>query len=191
MKKNQSHLKLLREYLRNYWKAYGTSFYILEHSIDPKLRDCDCIDKTFKSNEATAFLYLTSTRSFLRYAEKIAKVIKNDSLLSFKKNLDIEFPDHKNARDIIEHFEDYALGQGKLQKNGLQLKGKPLKVYIDERNIIYIQVFNLEPIDISKLAYWIDGFNFHLECELHKVIEPNIPWKGFWPNNNYEAPQNL
>ena len=191
MKENKNHLELLREYLRNYWKAYGTAFYILEHSIDPKLKDCDCVDKTFKSSNATAYLYLTSTRSFLRYAEKIVKLIEDENLSTFKKNLDIEFPDHKNARDIIEHFEDYALGKGKLQKQGQELKGEPLKAYIDDRNLIFIQVFNLEPIDISKLAWWIDGFNFHLEHELHNIINPNVEWKGFYPDNNYEAPEGL
>jgi|GEM_PF-4158578 len=43
-------------------------------------------------------------------------------------------------------------------------------------------------IDMSKLAWWIDGFNFFIEKNLHDAIEPGIEWKGLWPQYGYVAP---
>lgn len=189
MSNDKERLLLLREYLRNYWKSYGTAFYLLEHSLTPKAQQLKCVDKMFISKESTSFLYLSTSRAFIRLAEKIAKLIEDKDLQEYRVNLDKEFPDHKNARDILEHFEDYAIGEGRLQKKGREITGTPVTVSVDERGYRFINVFNLTPIDMSKLAWWIDGFNFFLERKLHSIIDPGVEWKGFWPHYNYEAPE--
>ena len=135
-----------------------------------------------------AYAYLATSRSFIRTADKAAGAIGIRELQEYRKNLDKEFPGHKSARDIVEHFEDYALGDGNLQKEGRVFAGDPISVYVDEHNLIHIGVFDLDPIDMSKLAWWIDGFNFFIERNLHDAIEPGVEWKGLWLQYNYLAP---
>jgi len=169
----------LRKFLRTTWQSYATAMITLDKLMHNQLRR-NSIENAFISNESLSFDFLTSTRAFIRTSEKVSRQIQNHSLQEYSKNLKVEFPDHKNARDIIEHFDDYIFGKGNLQKNQI-LTGEPLCVYLDDRSVVFIQVYNLNAIDVSKLAYWIDGYMHYLEKKLHEIIKPNVDWEGFYP----------
>lgn len=172
----------LRKFLRTTWQAYVSSMITLDNSMHNELKTN--MGNMFVSKESLAFNFLTSTRAFIRIAEKISKHIQNYPLQEYSKNLNDEFPNHINARDIIEHFDEYIFGKGNLQKkNGLVLTGEPINVYLDDRSIVFIQVYNLNAIDISKMAYWIDGYIHYVEKKLHDLILPNTKWEGFNPQN--------
>ena len=182
--KSKEQLIILRDSLHSTWQEYGASFELIDNIAR---NNPLAISDIFINQKLFAFAFLTSTRAYIRIGDKIAKILNNNSLQQYIKNLDIEFPDHKNSRDILEHLEDYLLGIGNLQiktkrnPNPLTLKGEPISIFLDDREITNIQVYNLEPIDISKFAYWIDGFNLYLEKALHEAISPNIKWEGFNP----------
>lgn len=180
-KESIENLITLRDFLRTIWKSYATSMITLDNLMHNNL-NLDDTNYLFISKESIAYNFLTSTRAFIRTAEKISKKTHSYHLLESNKNLNKEFPDHKNTRDIIEHFDEYAYGKDNLQKNGQELVGNPLNVYLDDRNIVIIRIYNLYPLDISKLAYWIDWHMSQLEESLHKIISPNVEWKGFNPH---------
>jgi len=186
---NRNSLISLRSHVRTTWRACAAAFYIVEDILGPERWYLTRTDPKFHSIDAAVLLYLTSSRAFIRTADKAAKTIGVSDLNTYRENLDKEFPAHKNARDIIEHFEDYALGEGRLQKKGLELKGNAINVFRDDKKLTYIQIFDLEPIELSKLSWWIDGFNFYIEKSLHHVIDPIEEWKGLWPQYNYVAPE--
>lgn len=178
----------LRNHVRLTWRASVAAFYNVQDILGPRQEHLLQVNPMFHTLDAAAYAYLATSRSFIRTADKAAGSIGIRELQEYRKNLDNEFPGHRSGRDIIEHFEDYALGEGKLQKAGRVFAGDPISVYVDERNLIHIRVFDLDPIDMSKLAWWIDGFNFFIEKHLHDAIEPGVEWKGVWPQYNYVAP---
>lgn len=172
----------LRSFLRTTWQSYATAMITLDSLLHDNLEQ-KSMQNNFISSKSLAFNFLTSTRSFMRTAEKISNKLKNYSLQEYCRNFKDEFPDHKNSRDIIEHFDEYTLGKGNLQKKEkLILTGMPLNVYLDERSVVIIRVYNLEPIDASKFAYWLDCYMHYLEKNLHQLITPNIIWEGFYPH---------
>jgi len=180
----QEKLIILRDSLHSTWQEYGASFELIDNIARNNPLN---ISEIFINKKLFAFAFLTSTRSYIRIGDKIAKILEDDNLQGYKKNLDNEFPDHKNSRDILEHLEDYLIGKGNLQikskknPNPIVLNGEPISIFLDDRKVTNIQIFNLAPIDISKFAYWIDGFNFYLQKKLHKIISPHEEWKGFNP----------
>lgn len=181
---SKEQLIILKESLHTAWKEYGASFQLVDNIARNNTSE---ISDIFINKKLFAFSFLTSTRAYIRIGDKIARILKDSNLQEYRKNLDKEFPDHKKSRDILEHLEDYLIGIGNLQikskKNPIPiiLHGEPISIFLDNRKITNIQIYNLQPIDISKLAYWIDGFNFFLEKKLHEVISPNVEWKGFNP----------
>ena len=182
--KSKEKLLILRETLHSTWQEYGASFELVDNIAR---NNPSGISDIFINKKLFAFAFLTSTRAYIRIGDRIAKILDNNNLQSYRKNLDIEFPDHKKSRDILEHLEDYLLGIGNLQvrtkknPNPLTLSGEPISIFLDDRKVTNIQVYDLKPIDISKFAYWIDGFNYNLEKALHEAISPHIKWKGFNP----------
>jgi hypothetical protein len=81
-----------------------------------------------------ALALLLSLRQLLRAAEMArsssfrshrARRILDDAVDQFEADL----PDLVNARDIIEHFDEYAVGQGKLQR--AEQKADPSLTYAD------------------------------------------------------------
>jgi hypothetical protein len=188
MAASQEQLIALRDHLRLTWRATVGAFYQLEDTLGPNRQYLLQINSTFHSVPAAAYVYLVSSRSFVRTADKAAHAMGIPTLQEYSKNLDKEFSGHKNARDILEHFEDYALGKGKLQKAGTTFTGASLTVERADSGEINICVFHLEEIPLNKFAWWIDGLNFYTERNLHDAIEPGVEWKGLWPQFNYEAP---
>jgi hypothetical protein len=188
MAASQTQLIALRDHLRLTWRATVAAFYQVEDTLGPQRQYLLRVNPTFHSVAAAAYVYLVSSRSFVRTADKAAQAMGSPTLQEFNKNLDKEFSGHKNARDILEHFEDYALGEGKMQKAGKMFAGTALTVERDSSGETNICVFHLEPLPLSKFAWWIDALNSHTERNLHDAIEPGTEWKGIWPQFNYEAP---
>jgi len=188
MAASQAQLIALRDHLRLTWRATVAAFYQVEDTLGPQQQYLLRINPTFHSVPAAAYVYLVSSRSFVRTSDKAAHVMVIPTLQEYRKNLDKEFPEHKNARDILEHFEDYALGEGKLQKAGHIFTGDSLTVERTDSGETNICVFHLDAIPLSKFAWWIDALNLYTERNLHDAIEPGVEWKGLWPQYNYVAP---
>ena len=179
---NNESLILLRNHLRITWKACATAFFVLEDIIDPKKQYMNVINTSIHSPESAAFMYFTSTRAFIRTAEKASKVLGISGLEEFGNNLDNKFPDHKFARDVLEHFEDYSMGEGRQQKDVDVYSATQIEVFKGSKGETFIKVCDLRPVGLSTMAYWIDHFSHHLEHEFHKKINPNSEWKGFYPD---------
>lgn len=180
----------LRDHVRLTWRAKCTSWYVFDDVFNKTGNYMRVIDKTFHTPEAAAYIYLTSVRAFLRTVEAAAKTVESPNLIKCTENLNEQFPGCRNARDVIEHFDEYAVGKGKLQKNGTNISGPKFSIYNDEKSETYISIFNFDPIPICKLALWADWLFGRAEEVLHGVIEPDEEYKGLWPQYDFVAPEN-
>ena len=66
-----------------------------------------------------AELYVIALRRFLRLAEWAAKApFATPELTAAVEHFKAQCPDAKALRDIIEHFDEYTVGAGRLQREG-------------------------------------------------------------------------
>ncbi|GIG62942.1 hypothetical protein Lfu02_73140 [Longispora fulva] len=87
-------------------------------------------DATLEQAEVDAMLLLYPLRQVLRAAEVLrrhttgpARELISDALDRFHTDL----PGVKDARDVLEHFDEYLLGAGRLQKRGQRSTGSDLE----------------------------------------------------------------
>lgn len=127
MANQREELVRLRNHVRLTWRASVASFYNVQDILGPKRDYLLRIDPAFHSLDAAAYAYLATSRSFIRTADKSAGAIDVKELQEYRKNLDKEFPGHKIARDIIEHFEDYAHPMSQLRRTVIPASGQAFR----------------------------------------------------------------
>ncbi len=106
-----------------------------------------------------------------------------DKIIQLRKLLRTTWQAYASSMITLDNSMHNELKTNMEKKNGLVLTGEPINVYLDDRSIVFIQVYNLNAIDISKMAYWIDGYIHYVEKKLHDLIIPNTKWEGFNPQN--------
>lgn len=207
MNQSVENLTVLREHLRLTWKSTMTAYYLVEDTtqLEGEISGLDYQhylkkqDAKFHSSSASAYLFLTASRSFIRTAEKALNVMDVSIPAALDQERNEKFPEHKKIRDILEHFDQYALGEGRLQtaedgnvnknfsEHALTVKRPDLKKFFG-REEVYIHVSNFTPIPLSEFGWWIDKLNLHVEARFQEKINPGLEYQGFWPDNNYQAP---
>lgn len=174
----------LRHHVRIIWKSYATTSNLIEDTLEPQkasylLRQ----DKNFHNPESSIYLYLVAPQNFLRSAEELISQLENNGLKNMKLNLDKTFNDIKTARDIIEHFEHYAIGRVILQKKKkVNLGDSHLSIKIDKHGQRIVQVFNIGEFNKSDLDWGIDGLMHFIERRIHEFLSPDELWGGFRPD---------
>jgi hypothetical protein len=72
---------------------------------------------------------MLSLRNLVRAGEWGADVVQTDSGRAIRRQAVADFrrwlPDVVNARDVLEHFDDYATGRGRIQQRALRNRSVP------------------------------------------------------------------
>ena len=140
-------------------------------------------DKKFHSKESAVYLYLIASQNFLRTSNKIVNELEDAGLNRIKEEVDEKFSKNKTARDILEHFEEYAIGIGRLQRReNIELNDSYISVDHDEQKQWIINVFNFGSFNKSILDWNIDGLMHFIERNIFEELNPGVEWKGWYPD---------
>lgn len=174
----------LRNHLRVIWKSYATSSHLIADILEPtKATYLINQNKNFHSAESAIYLYLIASQNFLRSTEKVILQLENEGLRNMKDTVDENYVTIKIARDIIEHFEDYAIGKGKLQKSNIvDIKDTHLSIKIDPQGQRIVHIFNLGNFNMGALDWNVDGLMHFIERRVHEYLLPDVPWQGWYPD---------
>ncbi len=122
--------------------------------------------RPFEDRQADARLLVLATRDVLRGVDTIAKQTQDASLLSATKRFSTfgTTSSLKTLRDLFEHFDEYSLNNGKLQKEQMKrdpcdienhISGTPSESYTSgtERYCFHLTLSGLI-VDVGEASDW-------------------------------------
>ena len=96
--------------------------YVWDHAVQVQLlrimSPSGMPTKRPETEKADAYLFVLALRSVRRAAELVADLttgLQRDAIEQALSEFDAAFPTAKDIRDVLDRFDDYALGHGKLQ----------------------------------------------------------------------------
>ena len=70
---------------------------------------------TYNARDSDAFFLLIAVGHILRNLTRFIALTNDDRLVEANRTFESQFPDAKGLRDVLEHLDEYVLGEGKRQ----------------------------------------------------------------------------